>query len=173
MVRPVFLLRGKRSHLFALWGQVAYRIGGRGVAGERESLAPAAAEILFAARAACAWFFHPGGAAEGIESGGIDPDIGERMLAYVPEFQVRDAFRRVAWKDLAGRRHVERAPSPSAHAWLWIARVIIRHDGIDDDPAVMAVAQLLDLLYGARDLFAARHQHGAIFQRPTIILHMR
>jgi hypothetical protein len=67
--------------------KLAYRIGCGGIAGEGEGLAAAAAEIEIAARAACAWLLHPCGAAEGIEGRGVCPDVGERMLAHVPEFE--------------------------------------------------------------------------------------
>ena len=60
--------------------EMTHRIGCAGIAGEGEGLAAAAAEIELAARAACARLLHPCGAAEGIESWGIRPDICERML---------------------------------------------------------------------------------------------
>ena len=60
--------------------EVAHRVRCGGITGEREGLAATAAEIELAARAACARLLHPCGAAEGIESWGIRPDICERML---------------------------------------------------------------------------------------------
>src|SRR5262249_12417554 len=57
--------------------EMAHRIGGAGVAGEREGLAAAAAEVLVAARAACARLLQPVGPAEGAERGRGGPDVGE------------------------------------------------------------------------------------------------
>src|SRR5260370_633616 len=57
------------------------------------------------------------------------------MIAYVPEFEAADRFRGVARQHLTGRCHIEGAPAPAAGARLWIARVIIRDDRIDDDSA--------------------------------------
>src|SRR6516225_12432607 len=70
--------------------KMARRIGGGGVAGQREGLTAAAAEIELATRAARARFLHPRAAAEGIEGRRVRPDIGERMLAHVPEFKTRN-----------------------------------------------------------------------------------
>jgi hypothetical protein len=50
-------------------------VGGGGVAGQEESLAAAAAEILFAAVACFARFLHPGFAAKFLEGCGIFPDF--------------------------------------------------------------------------------------------------
>ena len=51
--------------------------------------------------------------------------------------------------------------------------MIVRHDGVDDDLAVMAPAQFLDLHGGALDLLGSRHQRGAVLQRPAVILDVR
>src|SRR5262249_40995498 len=67
--------------------KMTHGIGCTGVAGEREGLAAAAAEIELSPRAARARLLHPCGAAEGIEGRRVCPDIGERMLAHVPEFK--------------------------------------------------------------------------------------
>src|ERR1051325_10008462 len=128
---------------------MAHRVGRCGVAGEREGLAAAAAEILLTARAACARLLPPAGAAEGVERRRVGPDVGERMVLHVPEFQTRNRLRRMTWQHLAGRRDVERAPAPDADTWFWKTRVVIGHHGVDDDLAVMARSQLLDLCGGA------------------------
>ena len=153
--------------------EVAHRVGRGRVAGEREGLAAAAAEIQLAARAARARLLHPGGAAEGIEGRRVRPDVGERMLAHVPEFEPGNRFRGVAGQHLAGGRDVERAPAPAADARLRIARVIVRHHRVDDDAAVMARAQILHRRRRALDLLAGRHQRGAVLERPAVILHVR
>src|SRR5262249_60948027 len=93
--------------------ELADRVGSRGVAGEREGLAAAAAEILLAAWAARARLLHPGGAAEGIEGRRVRPDVGERVLAYVPEFEPGNRFRSVAGQHLAGGGDVWRTPAPT------------------------------------------------------------
>src|SRR5262245_29911880 len=60
-VRRVVALRGELGDQRVGWREVAYRVGRPRVAGEREGLAPAAAEILLPARAARARLLHPGG----------------------------------------------------------------------------------------------------------------
>src|SRR4051812_14894403 len=109
--------------------KVAHRIGCAGITGEREGLAAAAAEILLAFRTASARLLHPVGTAKRLERGRIVPDVGERMLAHVPEIEPGNALRGMAGQYLAGRRHVERAPAPSADARLRVTRVIVRHHG--------------------------------------------
>ena len=127
----------------------------RGVAGEREGLAAAAAEIELATRAARARLLHPRGAAERIEGRRVRPDIGERMLAHVPEFKAGNRLGRVAGQHLARRRHVERAPAPAADARLGIAGIVVRHHRVDDDAAVVTRAQVLHRRRGPLDLLAA------------------
>src|SRR5262249_60772442 len=104
-----------------VWGQVADRTGGRGIAGEQEGLAAAAAEILVPPRATAARLAHPVGAAEGAEGRGVAPDIGERVVAHRPELEPGDGFRRMARQHAAGRRDVERAPAPAADTGLGVA----------------------------------------------------
>jgi len=98
-----------------LGSEVTHWIGCSRIAGKRESLAAAPAEIQFAPRAGHARRLHPFGAAEGIERRGVHPDIAKRTLAHVPEFQPGDRFSGVTGQHLAHRCHVERAPAPSAH----------------------------------------------------------
>src|SRR5262245_31461154 len=117
--------------------EMAHWIGYGGVAGKGEGLAAAAAEIQLAARAACARLLHPCGAAEDVEGRGVPPDIGERTLAHVPEFKAGNRLSRVTGQHLACRCHVEGAATPAANAWLWIAGIVVGHDRIDDDAAVM------------------------------------
>ena len=45
--------------------------------------------------------------------------------------------------------------------------------GVDDDLAVMPAAQFLDRRGGTLNLLGARHQSGAVLQRPAVILHVR
>src|SRR5438105_3008566 len=79
--------RSKLRDAGVIGGELTHRIGRRGIAGEREGLAPAAAEVDFAARTAGARLLHPGRAAERIKGRRVRPDIGERMLAHAPEFE--------------------------------------------------------------------------------------
>src|SRR5208282_181955 len=111
-VGRVFLHRRKRDDVIVARREMADRVGRAGVAGERESLAAAAAEVDVAPRAASARLLHPGGAAEGIKGRRIFPDIVERMLPYRPEFETGYGLRCVARQHLARGRHVERAPPP-------------------------------------------------------------
>src|SRR6266403_3749719 len=137
---------------------MADRVGRAGVTGERERLAAAAAEIDLAPRTAGARLLHPGGSAEGVEGRRIRPDVGERVLAYRPEFKAGNGLGSVAGQHFAGWCHVERAPPPAADAWLRKPRVIVGHDRVDDDLAVMPAAQFLDRRGGALNLLGARHQ---------------
>src|SRR5229473_3414408 len=105
--------------------EVTDRVGRGGVAGQREGLAAATAEIQLAARTARARLLHPGGAAEGVERRGARPDVGERAVAHVPEFEAGDRLGGMAGQHLARRRHVERAAAPTADARLWIAGVVV------------------------------------------------
>jgi hypothetical protein len=106
-VRRVGLDRSKLCDPRVVGRKVAYRIGCGGIAGEGEGLAAAAAEIELAAGAACAWLLHPCGAAEGIEGRGVCPDVGERMLAHVPEFEAGQRLGGVTGQHFARGRHVE------------------------------------------------------------------
>src|SRR5947209_1445613 len=108
--------------------EMAHRISRVRIAGDGEGLAAAAAEVLIALGARAARLLHPVEAAECHEGGRVVPDIGERMLAHVPEIEPRNALGRVAWQHLTGRRNVERTPSPAADASLRKARVVVRHD---------------------------------------------
>src|SRR5258706_2992951 len=124
--------------------EVADRIGGAGGGGGCEGLEAAAAEIDVAALAALARLWQEARAAEGVEGGVVFPDLAQRMVFHRPEFEARDRLGRVARQDAAGRRHVERAAAPTADARLGEAGVIVGHNGVDDDAAVMLLAQRLD-----------------------------
>src|SRR5262245_42346996 len=96
--------------------QMTDRIGRARIAGDGEGLAAAAAEIDVTPLAALARLRQPVGAAERHERRRRLPDLGERMVADIPELQLRNAFRRMTGQHLAGRRDVERAPAPAADA---------------------------------------------------------
>src|SRR6202790_773569 len=84
--------------------QRAGRIGIAGIAGQREGLAAAAAEIHFPELAALARLRHPAGAAIAVEGFGILPDPGDRMIGpHRFEFEPGNGFGGVAGQDLAGR----------------------------------------------------------------------
>src|SRR5882672_8752449 len=83
--------------------QRAGRVGIPGVAGQREGLAAAAAEIGFAEFAGLARLGHPPGAAIAVESFRVLPDPGDRVVrAHRFEFQPGDALGGVARQHLAG-----------------------------------------------------------------------
>src|ERR1700692_606626 len=67
-------LFGQFEDLLMQWRQRAGRVGIAGIAGQREGLAAAAAEIDFLELAALARLRHPAGAAIAVESFGILPD---------------------------------------------------------------------------------------------------
>src|ERR1700688_3662278 len=95
--------------------EMAHRVGGAGVAGDQEGLTAAAAEILLAAAAAFARFLHPVGAAERGKGRRGPPNIAERVLAHVPEFQTWNNLGGMAGQHFAGRRDIERAAAPAAN----------------------------------------------------------
>ncbi len=71
------------------------------------------------------------------------------------------------------RRDVDNAARPAAHAGLRELRVVVRHDRVDDDDALVLFARLFDLLGRDHEGFAGRHQRGAVDQRPGVILDVR
>src|SRR5262249_59475817 len=104
-------------------------------------LAEAAAEVEFTTWAACACLPHPSCTAEGIESWGACPDFGQRALAHVPELKAGNRLSGMAGQHLACGCHVERAASPAPKARFWIARVVVRHPGVDNNPTLIPRAQ--------------------------------
>src|SRR4051794_30373708 len=82
--------------------QRAGRIGILGIAGQRKSLAAAAAEIDFPELAALARLRHPAGAAIAVEGLGVLPDPGDRMVRpNALEFEPGDGFGGMARQNLA------------------------------------------------------------------------
>jgi len=80
----------------------------------------------------------------------------------------------MARQHFAGGRHVERAPAPAADARLWQPRVIVRHHGVDDDLAVVTLAQNPRPPRRARLTCSALGiSRRAVAQRPAVILHVR
>ena len=153
VVIPSFGLdRRELGHPRVVGSEVAHRIGCARIARERKGLAAAAAEIELTTWAACAWLPHPSCTAEGTESRGVCPDIRERSLAHVPELEPGNRLRGMAGQHLACGCYVERAATPAADARFWISRVVVRHHGIDDDPALMPRTQLRHGARRARDL---------------------
>src|SRR5262245_39301394 len=142
------------------------RIGGARIASDQESLAAAAAIVLVTSRTGSTGLLHPGLTAEGIERRRVAPDLAERMFANVPEFKIGNDFGGMAGKYLAGRRYVERTTAPTADTGLRKTGVIIGHDRVDDDTAMEARAQHLDLAHRFVDLCARRHQRRAVLHRP-------
>ena len=51
--------------------------------------------------------------------------------------------------------------------------MIVRHDRIDHDLAVMPTPQFLDRCGRALDLLRVRHQSRPVLQCPAVILHVR
>jgi hypothetical protein len=85
-------------------GQGADRVGGRGVTGEEQGLAAAAAKILLAAITGFARRLHPIFTAKCLEGRGIFPDFAEAAILYVFEVQSRNNLRCVTGKRVAGWR---------------------------------------------------------------------
>src|SRR5262245_23295647 len=149
------------------------RIGGARIARNQESLTTAAAIVLVTSRTGPAGLLHPGLAAEGVERRRFAPDLAERMFTDVPEFKTGNDFGGMAGKYLAGRRYVERTAAPTADTGLRKTGIIVGHDRVDDNTAVEARAQHLDLAHRLVDLRARRHQRRPVLQRPAIILNVR
>jgi len=59
------------------------------------------------------------------------------VLTHIPEFKARNDFRGMARKDPARRRDIERAAAPTPDTRFGKTRVIVRHNRINDDPAVL------------------------------------
>jgi hypothetical protein len=141
-----------RRDAFVMGRLVAGGIGVARVSCQSQRLASASAPIDLAAVARTAGFWHPIGAAERLEGGVRVPDVAERMIAHVPEIEAWDRLGRVARERLAGRRHIDGDPTPTAGARLRIARVIIGDHQVDDQFALKALARRL---YDGGDGFVA------------------
>src|SRR4051794_37255367 len=85
----------------AMRREVTYRIGCRGVAGQSEGLAATTAKVPLTARTAAARLLHPVGPAKGLESGRARPNLGQWVLAHIPELKMRNRFSGVARQHLA------------------------------------------------------------------------
>src|SRR5215470_15427423 len=84
---PLLMRTGsKLDHAVVMRRQVTHRIGRPRVAGDGKGLTAAAAEIDVAPLAARARLRQPVGAAERVEGRRVLPDLGQRMIAHVPEF---------------------------------------------------------------------------------------
>src|SRR5579871_1841209 len=143
--------------------QRAGRVGVAGIARQRKRLTAAAAEIDFPEFAALARLRHPAGAAIAVESLGILPDPGDRMIgANGQEFQPCDALGGMARQDFSRWRNVEELPSPAAHAFLRPQCVVVRHDIVDSEDALQPNLRFLDDAVGLLDLLQRRHQRGAV-----------
>src|SRR5215467_12337303 len=97
-------------------GELTHRIGRARIAGERKSLAAAAAEIDLAPLAALARLRQKIGAAERREGGRGNPDLLQRMVAHRPELESRDALGGVTGQHAPGRGDIERATAPATDA---------------------------------------------------------
>src|SRR6185437_7180337 len=80
----------RRDDALVIGRFVAGGVGVARVAGQRHRLAAAAAPVDLAPLARTAGLAHPVRAAEGREGGVQAPDVGERMIAHVPEFEARN-----------------------------------------------------------------------------------
>src|SRR6201988_4113959 len=167
------VLLGLMEDIFVQRRERAGRVGVAGIARQRKGLAAAAAEIDLAEFARLARLRHPAGAAIAVEGFGILPDPGDGMIGTNRfEFETGDALCRVARQNLARWRDVEELPAPAAHALLRPQRVVIRHDIVDGQHALEPRLRLLDDAAGLLDLPHGRHQRGAVFQSPAVILHI-
>ena len=151
--------------------KMAHRIGGPRIPGQRKGLAAAAAEILLAPRTAPARL-RASSPAEGRNAGESSrcPQGHGRERS-----RTRAGNNSAAWHGStlpAGVTLSDRRPQPPTQGF-GKTRIVVRHHRVDNDFAAMLGAQHLDLTHRLIDLLACRHQRGAIFQGPAIILHMR
>src|SRR5262249_26150766 len=108
-VSGIFAVRRKFRDHGVMRRQVTYRIGGTSVARKSEGLAAASAEVLVASCAGSARLLHPVSATKCNKCRRVPPDVGERTLADVPEFETRNVLGCMAGKPPPCRRQVERA----------------------------------------------------------------
>src|SRR5215471_10255359 len=94
------------------------------------------------------------------------------MLPHIPEFEAGNDFSGMARKHLTGRGDIDRAVAPTADTGLWKTRVIVRHNRVDHDAAMISRTQHFNLTRGVIDLLPRRHQGTAVLQRPAVVLHM-
>src|ERR1700745_4270615 len=114
----VRILAGADEQL-AVRGQSAARVGARGIAGQRKSLAAAAGPVDLTPVAGTARLGHPIRPAEPFERGRTVPDVGKARFGYGWKIEPGQSLRRVAWQHLARRGHIQETPAPASHAGLW------------------------------------------------------
>ena len=151
-------------------------IGGRGVAGEAERLAAAAAPVLLlpAERTRAARLLHPVGAAEARERVRLVPDPVECVVARRSgRSRLGDRRRGLARERVAVRRDDDRGPPPAAHARLRQVLVVVREDPEHVDPRSDARAEPLHRRLAALELRARRHERLLVERRPPVVLRVR
>ena len=148
----------------------AHRIGLRGIAGDLESLAAAAAEILVALVAVAARRLHPGFAPVGVEGLAAHPDIGQRLVLHARQLQARQVARVVAGQGHAIRRNRQKHRTPAIHAGLRTLLEVIGND--KQNPAARAELGAVALHHGLgfNQLCVRRHQVVAVGPGPAVIL---
>ena len=164
---------GNGSHLAIERRQGTSRVGVVRLAGQSHRLAAAAAPVDFLALAGLAGLRHPLGAAIGIEGLGVQPDFFQRLVLHVVKDQSWNGLGRMAGQNLARGRNIDHPASPSAHAGLGKARIIVGHDRIDHDDAVIAPAQVFEQFDGIQRLLIGGHQRIPVGQGPAVILGVR
>ncbi len=91
------------------------------------------------------------------------------LVAHIREV-AGPAMRFAAWQGstLPGRRDVQEAPAPAAHAGLRPPRVVVRHDIVDHQPALeRARAPPRRRASPASSCARGRHQRGAVAPAPS------
>src|SRR5262249_50303448 len=154
-------------------GQMAHRVGRRGITQELEGLAAAAAEIDRLTRATPARLGHPVDTAEAVERGRVVPDPGQRSPPHILDGQSGYLAGRLAGEHVPVRHHGQLLVAPTAQAGLGVHAVVVCDDVDDLHPPCQARARGTDDRLGALKLIPGGQEGGAVVQRPPIVLGIR
>src|SRR6185437_12688209 len=150
--------------------EIADRIGVGRIARQQIGLAPAAAKVPSALRAAAARFLHPGLTAVAVERRRVVPDRADARLPDARKGEARQHSRRLAGQGDSIRRDAEEYPPETVHAGLRPGLEVVGH--YEEDPHARAhpLAKARGDFLRAAQLVAARKQLPAVAPRPAVVL---
>src|ERR1700678_1375668 len=149
------------------------RVGCGGIAGDRERLTAAAAEIDLAPIAAPAGLLHPVRAAERLEGLAPAPDVRQRPIPNIFEHEAGERLCGMARQRASRRRDDDDRPGPSAHAGLRPRGIMVVSDKVETQDACQTLFRFVDYLRGGEEFLAGGNQRGAVLLRPGVELNMR
>ena len=79
---------------------------------------------------------------------GVQPDFFQRLVLHVIKDQTWNGLSRMTGQNLAIGRNINHPSPASAHAGLRKPRIIVGHDRIDHDDAVIVPAQVFEKFDG-------------------------